>query len=165
MIDDRTKNALRELAEPLVESMGLALWGIEHTGEGGRPVVRLYIEAQDGVTVDQCAKVSRALSVALDVEDMIPGRYVLEVSSPGLDRMFFEPGQMAPYVGQTVDVTLVEAHEGRRHFKGELESVRGDEITLRTEDGTVALDWNSMKKARLCFEPPEKDTGRKGRSS
>jgi ribosome maturation factor RimP len=144
--------------------MGLTLWGIEHTGEGGRPVVRVYIEAGDGVTVDNCAQVSRALSVALDVEDMIPGRYVLEVSSPGLERLFFDPAQMVPYVGQAVDVTLEEAHEGRRHFKGELESVRGEEFTLLTEDGLVTLSWNSTKKARLCFEPPQKDTGRKGRS-
>lgn len=165
MLNQRTKDALRELAEPLVESMGFDLWGVEYAGSAGQPVIRLYIEAESGVTVDDCAKVSRSLSVALDVEDLIPGRYVLEVSSPGLDRLFFGPEQMAPYVGQPVDVSTDEAVDGRRHFKGTLESVRGGELTLLAEDEPVALSWNNIKKARLCFEPPETDKGRKGRPS
>ncbi len=148
-----------------MDSLGLTLWGIEYTGSAGLPVIRLYLDAEFGVTVDDCAKTSRSLSVALDVEDIIPGRYVLEVSSPGLDRLFFSPGQMAPYMGQKVDVTTEEAVDGRRHFKGELKSVREGIVALLTEDGPVALDWNNVKKARLCFEPPEKNTGRKGRSS
>ncbi len=164
MLHQRTKDALLALVEPLMDSMGFDLWGIEYAGSAGQPVVRVYIDAQGGVNVDDCAKASRSLSVALDVEDIIPGRYVLEVSSPGLDRLFFSPGQMAPYVGRAVDVSLEEAQDGRRNFKGDLETVRDDGFTLRAEDGSVAFDWNNVKKARLCFEPPDKPTGRKGRS-
>ena len=90
---------LTQLLRPTVESMGYSLWGIELISPGRRPTVRLYIEAESGVTVDDCAQVSHQVSGILDVEDPISGEYTLEVSSPGVDRLLFHPEQYPPYIG------------------------------------------------------------------
>lgn len=96
------------LAEPLLQSMGLELWGVELSGPG-RPVLRVYIEAAPGGPapgVEECAEASRLLGLSLDVEDFIPFPYVLELSTPGLDRRFFSPEQLAAHVGRPVEARL-----------------------------------------------------------
>lgn len=116
-------DALAELAAPLAASLGLELWGIE-LGFGGRSLVRVYVEVENGVSIDQCAELSRLLGLTLDVEDVIPGAYVLEVSSPGLERTFFTAGQLARTVGQRVEITLHQpfpSWPGRRKFRGLLQ--------------------------------------------
>ena len=91
---------LTQLLRPTVESMGYSLWGIELISPGRRPTVRLYIDAESGVTVDDCAQVSHQVSGILDVEDPITGEYTLEVSSPGVDRLLFHPEHYPPYIGE-----------------------------------------------------------------
>lgn len=156
----------RELAEPFVESLGLSLWGIELAGGAGRPTLRVFIEGPEGVDVEQCAKVSRQLGLALDVEDIIHGAYQLEVSSPGLERRFFELSQLPPYIGKELDVTLVEPSGGRKHFKGAFTSLDGETISMECEGKTVGFPWSEVAKARLVyhFETPEEAKARaKGR--
>ena len=126
---------LAELAGPLAQSMGLTLWGTE-TLFSGRSVLRVFVEGGGesfapgkeggGVTVEQCAELARLLGLALDVENFLPGAYVLEVSSPGLERRFFTAGQLAGALGRKVAVTLLRPladFPGRRRFRGILESV------------------------------------------
>ena len=87
---------LTQLLAPTVEAMGYSLWGIEVISPGRRPTVRLYIDAEEGVNVDDCAQVSHQVSGVLDVEDPISGEYTLEVSSPGVDRLLFNPDHYQP---------------------------------------------------------------------
>ena len=100
-------SALADIAAPLAASIGLELWGIE-IAFGGRSLVRVFVEGENGASIDQCAELSRLLSLSLDVEDIIPTAYVLEVSSPGLERTFFTESQLARAVGKIVDITLHE---------------------------------------------------------
>ena len=167
MTQDNTKALarIRELAEPYVESLGLSLWGLEMAGGAGGATVRLYIDGPDGVDVEDCARVSRQLGLALDVEDLIHGAYQLEVSSPGLDRKFFELSQLAPYIGRELDITLAESHSGRKRYKGIFTSLDGETISLLCEGSPVSFPWSAVAKARLVytFETPEesKAKGRK----
>lgn len=173
---------VREAAEPVAASFGLQLWGIEMVA-GGRSVVRIYVDAPaaesaedgtgedgvlEGVSVDRCADISRMVGLALEVDEVFSDAWVLEVSSPGFDRMFFNAGQMAAYVGRDVDVMLLDAHPavtGRRRFKGPLKSVSGDtfvvEVLAAPREGEkpvpveASISWGMVKKARLIHIFPE----------
>lgn len=172
---------VREASEPVVASMGLQLWGIEMVA-GGRSVVRIYVDAMagaehegngedgmlEGVSVDQCADISRLVGLALEVDEVFSDAWVLEVSSPGFDRMFFNTTQMMPYVGRDIDVMLFDAHPdiaGRRRFKGPLKSVSGDafavEVLVAPSEGEkpvpvdASISWGMVKKARLIHIFPE----------
>ena len=157
MTEDRIRKAMEELAAPLAQTMGLTLWGVELSGGHGRGVVRVYLDSETGVTVDQCAEFSRDLSVALDVEDVVPGSYYLEVSSPGLDRPFFSTEQMRGHEGGEVQVTLRDAAQGRRRSLGRLESVEPDGFVVVEENGQpVRVAWSNVKKAALRYQFPAK---------
>ncbi|MCW8888396.1 MAG: ribosome maturation factor RimP, partial [Gammaproteobacteria bacterium] len=103
-----------------------------------------------GITVDNCANVSRQVSAVLDVEDPIHGEYTLEVSSPGVERPLFTLEQFAKFIGQQVDVRLHMPVEGRRHFKGELLSVENDELTIELgEDESLTCSMDDIDRAKL----------------
>lgn len=128
---------LTDLTAPLAASLGLELWGIE-LAFGGRSLVRVFVESDNGVTVEQCAELSRLLGLSLDVEDIIPGAYVLEVSSPGLERTFFTESQFARATGQRVEITLhqpLAAWPGRRKFRGMLQKAPGAALPDEQERG------------------------------
>ncbi|GFM32392.1 ribosome maturation factor [Desulfovibrio subterraneus] len=155
------------IVEPIVESMNLTLWGLE-LGAGPRLVVRIYVEGPEGVNIDQCADISRHTGLALEVEDIISGAYILEVSSPGLERPFFSAAQMAAYVGSPVVVVLREPHgefSGRRKFPGTLQGVNGEDVTLSLpeEEGVLTVHWNDIKKAHLVHVFPDTSNGKKKR--
>jgi ribosome maturation factor RimP len=143
--------ALEGLVRPLAESHELVLWGIDFLPGQGRSQVRIFVDAPGGVTIDQCTRLSRDISVALDVEDPIPGRYALEVSSPGLDRLFFSPEQMAGYLGQDVDLALLEPSQGRKRLRGRLVAVDGTRIVIDEGAGELALDFSSVRRAQLRY--------------
>ena len=153
---------IRTVIDPLILSMDLSLWGMEtHTG-GPRTVLRIYVEGPEGVTIDECAKLSRHIGLALDVEDTMPEAYTLEVSSPGLERPFFSPEQIAAYTGKPVELTLKDAHPdfvGRRKFNGIVHAVEGETITLALqadqEGETLAFHWDDVKKAKLVHIFPD----------
>jgi ribosome maturation factor RimP len=154
MTDAELKAALATLAEPIAQSLGLSIWGLETAASGPRLLVRLFLDAPGGIIVDSLAKASRSLSVALEVEDIIPGPFVLEVSSPGLERRFFSPDQMTAYLGQEVDVTLwPKGAEARgRKLRGRLAAVEGERIVLDADGEASACEWSQVKKARLVSE-------------
>ena len=155
-MNEKRYDQLVEIITPLAEAAGLSLWGVEIALAGKRTVVRIFLDKDGGVTVGECAKVSRQVGLALEVEDVIFGAYTLEVSSPGLDRKFFSPTQMEAYVGREVDVRLHDPMDGTRHFKGVLESVDGPIFILNTGSESVRIDFDQVKTARLTFEPPKK---------
>ncbi|MGE4192272.1 MAG: ribosome maturation factor RimP [Pseudodesulfovibrio sp.] len=143
---------LSEIIRPEVENLGYVFWGLTSPATGKKRVVRIYIDGPEGVNIDQCAEVSRQVGLMLEVEDVIPGAFVLEVSSPGLERLFFSPDQMAGYVGRKVDVLLQEPVGDRRKFKGELTGVKDDTITLDVEGNSIDFDWTAIKKVALVHE-------------
>lgn len=148
----RLEEKLYALAEPQIEALGYRLWGLTAPAAGRRTVVSVFIEAEGGVNVDDCARVSRDLGVVLDMEDVMPGSYTLEVSSPGLERRFFQLEQMRGYVDRTIAVELTELVEERRKFKGRLVDVGEDAFELEENGAPVRIEWPRVKSARLVHE-------------
>ena len=140
---------LRELLTPSVEALGYEIVDVEHNPAPKAGVLRIYIDAEDGITLDDCERVSRQVSAVLDVEDPIGGRYNLEVSSPGLDRVLRTTAHFERFVGSEVSVLLRLARDGRRKFKGVLSGVDGTQIEIRTDSGNVTLALDEIEKARL----------------
>lgn len=140
---------LQELLEPTVEALGYELWGVEYLSQGRHTVLRLYIEREQGITVDDCAAVSEQASSVLDVEDPITGEYTLEVSSPGMDRLLFRLEQYPAYVGEVLEVRLRTAFEGRRKYKGVLKGIEGDEVVVQVDDHEFLLPHSAIDKARI----------------
>jgi ribosome maturation factor RimP len=144
--DDRLKQVL----EPVVTALGCDLWGLELQMGGKRKLLRIYIDReQTGVDIDDCEKVSRQASAILDVEDLIRGEYVLEVSSPGMDRPLYELDQYARYLGEQISLRLRFPYEGRRNYKGLLKAVEGDEIVLVATDNEFLFPVEGIEKANL----------------
>ncbi|WP_285907054.1 ribosome maturation factor RimP [Pseudodesulfovibrio pelocollis] len=146
------EETLAELIRPEVEALGCRLWGLSSPSKGQRRIIRIYIDGPDGVTIDQCAQVSRQVSLLLEVEDIIPGAFILEVSSPGLDRRFFDTAQMADYVGSPVTALLHEARDGRRKVTGTLVRVGDGEFTVSENGQETTLAWIDLKEVRLVPE-------------
>ncbi|MBY4678806.1 ribosome maturation factor RimP [Marinobacterium arenosum] len=140
---------LHELIDPVVAALGYQLWGIEYVSQGKHSVLRIYIDAENGINVDDCAKVSHQVSGVLDVEDPISSHYTLEVSSPGMDRPLFTLEQFAAYAGHQADIRLRIAFDGRRRFKGRLNGVEGEDILLVVDDEEYLLPIDSIDKANI----------------
>jgi len=124
------------LLTPAVEALGCELWGLEYLSQGRRSRLRVFIERPEGVTVEDCERVSREVSDLLDVEDVIPAAYTLEVSSPGMDRILFKAAHFAANVGAVVDVRLNFPLDGRKHIVGVLAGIEDDEVIVRPLEQT-----------------------------
>lgn len=149
-------NAIAELLEPTVQGLGFDLWGVEYIAHGKASVLRIFIDAEAGISVEDCARVSHQVSGVLDVEDPLPGEYQLEVSSPGLDRPFFKLSQYAAYVGQEIAVKLKMPlfrsgnQPGRQQFKGCLLAIEDAGLKFRVgEDEEWLVSFEQIKKAHL----------------
>ncbi|TAM04879.1 MAG: ribosome maturation factor RimP, partial [Rhodanobacter sp.] len=154
--------ALAQRFNEVLADLGLECLGVEFIPAHGQSTLRVYLELLDKdapdpdvgaerreVGIEDCEKASRELSALLDVEDPIPGHYVLEVSSPGIDRPLFNAGQFAKAVGQEVKVLLRAPLEGRRRLRGKLVSVRDGQIALEGEDKTFEFGHPMVESARL----------------
>ncbi len=141
--------ALHALIEPVVSAMGFELWGIDHLSQGKHSRLVIYIDHQDGVSVDDCADVSRQVSAVLDVEDPVPGEYRLEVSSPGMDRPLFTLEQFERYAGHVVAVKLRLPFDGRRKFQGLLAGVESDEVLLQIDGEEYCFPIEGIDQARV----------------
>jgi ribosome maturation factor RimP len=148
-MSDETLNGL---IEPVVIGLGYQLWGIEKVQQGRRVTLKIYIDAKDGVTIEDCAKVSRQVSGLLDVEDPISGDYLLEVSSPGIDRRLFKPEHFDLCKGEKIQVTLRQAFEGQRKWKGVLCGLDEGDAVLRVDDTQeIVLPLASIERARVLM--------------
>jgi ribosome maturation factor RimP len=141
--------SLRVLLEPAIEAMGFELVDTEFSGSGRQAVLRIYIDNPKGVTVDDCAQVSRQVSAILDVEDPIPGQYMLEVSSPGLDRPLVKREDFRRFAGELVKIRMSVAVLGRRNFTGHLAGIEGDTVILEMDKESFDLPFGNIEKARL----------------
>ncbi len=140
---------LQDLLQGSVEDLGCELWGIECQRVGRYLTVRLFIDKEGGVTVEDCADVSRQVSAVLDVEDPIADKYNLEVSSPGLDRPLFTLAQYTRYVGQEIVVHLRIPVADRRKWQGELAKIENDMITLIVDKQEQILAFGNIQKANV----------------
>ena len=143
---------LTEMIEPTVEALGLELWGVEHIQQGRYSLLRIYIERDQGITIEDCANVSRQVGAVLDVEDPITSEYTLEVSSPGLDRPLFTARQFEQFVGSEVSLRLHSAVRGRRKFKGSIARVDEDSICLQVDGSDYELRHADIEKASIVYK-------------
>jgi len=150
-----TVEKVKELALPVVEREGCRLYSIDFIGGGkgkGR-ALRVFIEKSGGVSIDDCANVSRALNLILDVEDAMPGgSYNLEVSSPGLERQLTDKWHYEIVIGKLIYVTLSQQIKNKAWVKGILESVSDESITLQTEGEQFVVPFDSIQRAKTIFE-------------
>ncbi len=142
-------DGLKESVSRAVNAAGYKFIGLENAVVGRLNVLRVYIDSDKGVTIDDCAKASRQISAVLDVEDRMSSRYNLEVSSPGINRLLFELDQYKDYIGSTIQVKLRIAQEGRKHFKGVLEQVNAENIVVRVDEERYSLAFRGIAKANV----------------
>ena len=135
---------------PIVVDMGYELLGIEYVASGKHSVLRLYIDCEEGVGVNDCETVSRQVSSIMDVEDPISGQYNLEVSSPGIDRPLFTDEQLKKHIGHIVMIKLREKYRGKRKITGVLEAVDNLEIIIKCNENNEKIPSELIDKAKLA---------------
>ncbi|GGX44801.1 ribosome maturation factor RimP [Saccharospirillum salsuginis] len=140
---------LKVLLDPVVTGLGYVFWGVEYASQGKHSTLRVFIDHEDGINVDQCAEVSHQISAVMDVEDPIAQNYTLEVSSPGMDRPLFTLEQYAAYIGEWVNVRLRAPFEGRRKFKGVLTAIEDQDVCVTVDGTDYLLPIESIEKANL----------------
>lgn len=142
---------LTAMLRPAVEETGKELLGVEFISAGNHSVLRLFIDHENGIDVDDCAEVSRQVGAILDVEDPISSEYSLEVSSPGLDRPLFDKAHFEAVVDETVEVKISMPLNGRRKFKGKLIAVENDSLIVMVDNEEYELVISNIDKAHLVF--------------
>jgi len=146
------RDDIEQLLKPAIESMGYMLWGCEYLAQGKHSLLRVYIDKDDGIGIEDCELVSHQVNALLDVEDPISGNYSLEVSSPGIPRPLFSHWQYQRYIGQFVQLKVFKPVAGVRKFMGTI--VSADENTLILDVNDVKQDFlfSNVAKANLMAE-------------
>ena len=143
---------VRPVAERILESEGMELVDIEYRRERGGRVLRLIIDQEGGVTLDDCASISHELDRNLDVEDISPGPYTLEVSSPGLNRPLKKESDFHRFINRVVRVKTASPVEDRRTFRGRLLACRDGSVEIEVERSVVKIPMDCIVKANLEYE-------------
>ena len=145
-----TVAAVWEIAKPLAEQLGLEIWDIRFVKEGADWFLRIFIDKDGGISIEDCENMSRAIDKPLDEADPIEQSYCLEVSSPGVERELVRDSHFEMCKGEKIKVKLIRAVDGQREFNGVLEDFDGHAITLRLEDGgAMVFDKKEASKIRL----------------
>jgi len=152
---------LNELIQPLVEDLGYEFVGLEYNSNPKHSVLRIYIDQETGLDVEDCARVSRETAALLDVKDPIKSQYNLEVSSPGLDRPLFTAGHYREFTGRLAQINLYGPQDGRRKFQGPILDVSEKGVTIDQDGSQVTLDFDNIAKARLVPDYDEILAGHK----
>jgi ribosome maturation factor RimP len=150
-----------ELLTPIIEANGFELVEVEFVMERGSWVLRLYVDKEGGVNLEDCASLSEEIGHLLDVEDYIDRSYLLEVSSPGLNRPLRKPKDFERYSGNKVKVVMKEAVGGRKNFKGILIGIQGDMVTIESSGQRFTFDIKDVKKANILYDFKREETGLK----
>jgi len=140
------------IANPILSNEGMELVDIEYRREAKGWVLRLYIDREGGVTLDDCTRVSQDVGRGLDVEDFISTPYTLEISSPGLNRPLKKEEDFIKYRNRLIKVKTFSPMENRRRFKGKLLGVSGNRVEIETEEGVFQIPLSNVAKANLEIE-------------
>ncbi len=146
----RQNPALLELLEPAIQALGYELLGVEHLSQGRHSVLRIYIDSEHGIGLEDCARVSDQASGLLDVHDPINGSYQLEVSSPGFDRPLFTLEHFRRFTGHPVKVQLHQKVQGRRKITGMIKSVNENGISIEMDGEIFEIQADNIERARLA---------------
>ena len=145
---------VKEIIEPVIKGLGVALEDIELRKMGRRVFLRVIIDKEGGVTIDNCEQVSREIEAQLDVEDPIPYPYTLEVSSPGLDRPLKTPGDFKRFCGKTARIVTSAPVENQTFFIGEIIEAGDTDVTLLlSKDKKINIQYKDIVRARLVYDP------------
>ncbi|VAX08591.1 Bacterial ribosome SSU maturation protein RimP [hydrothermal vent metagenome] len=146
MLEDK----LTRLVASAVEALGFELVGVEYLAQGAHSILRVFIDSEQGITLDNCSKVSHQISGVLEVEDLIRGKFNLEVSSPGLDRPLFTLAHFQRFTGEDVKLRLRQPLNGQRKFKGVISAVENERIQIVLDENQVLeLEIDEIEKANL----------------
>lgn len=146
---DKLLQEVRQVVEPILESQGFELVDLEYQRESQGWVLRIYLDRQGEVSLDDCAGISHEVGAVLEVKDLIPSAYILEVSSPGLTRPLKKPEDFNRFRNQMVKIKLYEPLDGRRNFKGTLLGLEGDRVRVEVEQRVYELPLQRIAKANL----------------
>lgn len=146
------QDRLNDLIKTTTEGLGYQLWGYEYRPHSESALLRIFIEKESGIGVDDCAKVSRQIGAVLDVEDIIPVAYILEVSSPGIDRVLFSQEQYEQYLGQQAKIRTRTPVDERRNFRGSLEKVTETHISILVDKQRYEIPFDVIDRTRLVLE-------------
>ena len=142
---------VEELVLPICDGMGLSLWAVDYAKEAGSWFLRVYIDRESGVSIDDCVRVSRKLEELLDAKDFIDSSYMLEVGSPGIDRPLKRPEDFKKFAGEYVNIKLYKAQNKVKNFQGKLRGLEADMVTIETDDGQFfAFELSSIASCRLA---------------
>ncbi len=148
----KVTDRVRAFSQPIVEGLGCTLWDVEYVREGGEWFLRLYIDKEGGVGIDDCEAVSRAVDPILDQEDPIPESYHFEVSSAGLERPLRRPEHFTWSLGRMVTVRLYRPRDGAKEFVGTLRGYDDGRIALDTANGGMEFEKDEVALVRLRLE-------------
>ena len=144
---------LTQIFEPVVESMGYELVGVEFNAGNGHGTLRVYIDREQGVNIEDCASISHQLSGLLDVAEPIKQAYDLEISSPGIDRPLFKLADFERFIGKTAKIKLLVGVQGRKNFKGRLQGVTDAQlINIEVDGEQFDLPYSDIARANLVGE-------------
>ncbi len=146
------QNRLDDIVKNTVEGLGFELWGYEYRPHSESALLRVFIEKEQGISVDDCASVSRQIGAVLDVENIIPVAYILEVSSPGMDRVLFKAEQYQDYIGESLKIRTRTRLDDRRNFKGLLVSASKSVVTIKVDNQEFEIPYESIDRARLVLD-------------
>ena len=145
----RLTDQVTALAAPVAAENGCTIWDVEYVKEAGIWYLRVYIDCEGGVSIDQCEAVSRALDPVLDEMDLIPGAYTFEVSSAGAERSLKRPSDFAAFMGSTVEVRLYRSRDGRKEFIGRLTDYENGTVTIESNGKTESFEPSETANVRL----------------
>ena len=147
----KTEKVVLDMAKPVAENNSCFIYDVEYVKEGGNWYLRIYVDRDGGITLDECETISREISSLLDEKDPISQNYFLEVSSPGIERKLRQDEHFEMYKGEIVDIGLYKAVNGSKNLCGELVGLEGDEVIVKTEE-ELRIKLSETTYVRLHFE-------------
>ncbi|MCR5088366.1 MAG: ribosome maturation factor RimP [Oscillospiraceae bacterium] len=145
----KVTDRVSKLAAPVVEQQGCSLWDVEYVREAGTWYLRVYIDKEGGVSIDDCEKVSRALDPILDEEDPVPGSYVFEVGSAGADRILKRPSDFTGFMGAEVEISLYSPIDGSKRYVGTLKAYDAGAVEIQQGECRLRFEKDQIAQVRL----------------
>ena len=152
MIMQKVCDVVAQLAEPVAQALSLSIWDVEYVKEGGQFYLRIYIDREGGVTIDDCEVFSRAMDPILDREDPVPDSYIFEVCSAGMERTLKRPKDFLAYIGHTVEIRTFAPRGGTREFVGTLAGYENGTVSLSIDGRTEEFTKKDIARARRRIE-------------